>query len=103
MTDHEKLDEAVMRALRFSGLSDDQLQEIVGIITDIQDAGARPVRVFPKGVTKVDGASVEVEFPAEVAASLLDKVAVEERIEEIRVWGVGVAEFERFGAQIGVH
>lgn len=98
---NESLDEAVMRRLRDGGLSDASVARVVRVIGDLEERGAHPVRCFPKGVPN-EGAIVEVEIPVDLAPELVGRLVLDEYIDEVRSYSLGVPATEKLLARLTV-
>ena len=48
------IEEALMQELRFGGIDQDNLKELVGIVAGIQRGGLKRFKVFPKGIPRPD-------------------------------------------------
>jgi hypothetical protein len=82
--------DAVTQALRHTPLTGEDIDAIVGIAQGLVDKGWQPKRCFPKGLPAVDGAVLEYEVPATAVPEFVELMTLEQRIEEIRLHGVGM-------------
>ena len=46
-------EEILMHELRFGGLDQEKLKDLVGIVAGIQRAGLKKIKVFPKGIPPI--------------------------------------------------
>ncbi len=68
-------DQALMRELRFGGLAQENLDELVGIVAGIQKVGLKRLKVFPKGVPPVvDGIRVSGVLEAGEISNVLSQI-----------------------------
>lgn len=97
----ESLDEAVMRQLRHGDLSDDSVAQVVRTISELEARGAHPLRCFPKGLPN-EGAIVEVEIPVDRASELVGSLILDDYIDEVRSYSVGLPAVEKLLTQLTV-
>jgi hypothetical protein len=98
----EGIDEVVMSALRWGGLDSDNLREIVGIVSGVNQAGLRPFRVFPKGIPAPDGVWIHTIVTLDRAESLLKILQQYERIDVVRLFPKGIPRPDILVAEIGI-
>jgi hypothetical protein len=94
--------EAFGHALRHTSLSDKNVEAFARIAQRLVDKGLKPKRCFPRGIPHPDGAWLEYEVPVAAVPELVNLMAVEERLEEIRVHSIGVPANDGLRVRIGL-
>jgi len=71
----ENLEKQLLHNLRYSGISDDNLHELVKIVVGLQGNGLQNIRVFPRGIPPVvDGLNVQATVGASSIANILNVI-----------------------------
>jgi hypothetical protein len=69
----EGLEKQLLHLLQFSGINQENLRELVGIVAGLQSKGLERIRVFPKGIPPVvDGLSVQASVEASQLSTILN-------------------------------
>jgi len=72
---NEGLEKQLLHLLQFSGINQENLHELVGIVAGLQNKGLERIRVFPKGIPPVvDGLNVQATVEASQIAGILNTV-----------------------------
>lgn len=96
------IDKTVMRSLRFGGLQEENLKELVGIVSRFSEAGLKPVKVFPKGIPAPDGAWIHTLLDFDRLQTLFELVRETGRIDTIRIFPKGIPIPDVYHAEIGI-
>jgi hypothetical protein len=67
----ESLEQQLLHLLRFSGIEKDHLRELVSIVVGLKSNGLGAFRIFPRGIGRVDGLTVQTTVPAPDITNLL--------------------------------
>ena len=102
MGNDRSLTDAFAQALRHTSLSDTDIAAFASIAQGLVGKGLKPKRCFPRGIPHPDGAWLEYEVPVEAVPELVNLMAVEERLEEIRLHSVGVPVNDGLTVRIGL-
>jgi hypothetical protein len=57
--DELEIEKNILHTLRFGGLDDDNLRELVGAVVALHVNGLRNYKIFPRGIIAVDGLVVK--------------------------------------------
>jgi hypothetical protein len=93
--------EALMRELRYGGIDQDNLEDLVKIVAMIQKGGLKRLKVFPKGIPVPDSVRVSGIVDADGIAKLLGRILVETpRLGGVVVFPYGIPWPEIFRVEI---
>ena len=98
------LEETLMQELRFGGISDENLKQLVGIVAGIQQGGLKRFKVMPKGTPPiVDSVRVSGVLDAEEVSAFLGRILTETPLlSEIRLFPYGIPRPEMFRVHVDV-
>jgi hypothetical protein len=82
--------EHLMKALQFGGLEKQNLAEIVDMLSQYNEKGLAPVKVFPIGIPYPDGVSAQYLLQAADLHTFLDTVAASTRTQRILIFPKGI-------------
>ena len=98
------IEEVLMQELRFGGLDQENLQELVGIVAGIQRGGLKSFKVFPKGIPRPDSLVVSGIVEAGEVHSVLGQILTQTpRLVRVDSFPLGTPfpEFFRLNIDIG--
>ncbi|MEX3694452.1 hypothetical protein AB3X91_42075 [Paraburkholderia sp. BR14263] len=98
----QMFEKELLKALRFSGLDDDNLSELVTIAAGLYTSGFQNIRVFPRGIAPVvDGLTVKGVLDAKTLGSVLkDIVTKTPRLNGIYVFPYGIPVVDSVGVTV---
>jgi hypothetical protein len=97
------IEEALMQELRFGGLDQENLKELVGIVAGIQRGGLKRFKVFPKGIPRPDSLGVSgIVDAGEVHRFLGEILTKTPRLSRIDVFPYGIPRPEIFRVNIDI-
>jgi hypothetical protein len=97
------IEEALMQELRFGGLDQENLKEMVGIVAGIQKRGLKGLKAFPKGIPRPDSLSVAgVVDAGEVHRFLGEILAQTPRFSRVELFPYGIPFPELFRINIDI-
>jgi hypothetical protein len=94
----DSLEKELIRALRFSGLDKENLNELVRIVVGLNDEGLEQLRVFPKGQPPVvDGLQVQALVDVEQLSTIINQILTSTpRLRGVSVFPYGIPNPEVF-------
>jgi hypothetical protein len=100
----DSLERELMRTLRFSGLNNENLNELVRIVVGLNDEGLGQLRVFPKGQPPiVDGLQVQAMVETEQLTTVLNHVLTNTpRLRGVSVFPYGIPNPEIFQVNVDI-
>ena len=100
----DSLERELMRTLRFSGLNNENLNELVRIVVGLNDEGLGQLRVFPKGQPPiVDGLQVQAMVETEQLTTVLNHVLTNApRLRGVSVFPYGIPNPEIFQVNVDI-
>jgi hypothetical protein len=97
----EGLEKQLLHLLRFSGLQQDNLRELVNIVVQLQSKGLDQFRVFPKGLPVVDGLTVQGTVEASNIAGVLSSILTQTpRLGGVSIFPYGIINPEAFQVNV---
>jgi len=98
----ESLEKELIRALRFSGLDKENLNELVRIVVGLNDGGLDQLRVYPKGQPPiVDGLQVQALVNTEELTTVLNHILTNTpRLRGVSVFPYGIPNPEIFQVNV---
>lgn len=94
--------EALTQALRHTSVTAEDVEALVVVAQRLREKGLKPKRVFPKGLPAVDGAWLEYEVPPDLVPEFVNLLALEERLEELRLQSIGVPAQDAIMVRVGL-
>ena len=94
----------LLHLLRFSGLDQDNLRELVSIVVDLQSKGLERIRVFPRGIPPVvDGLNIQATVEAASISSILNVVLTQTpRVGGVSIFPYGIINPEAFQVNVAL-
>lgn len=98
------LEQQLLHLLRFSGIDEDNLRELVGIVVGLQSKGLDKIRVFPRGLPPVvDGLNVQATVDAAKVGAILNTVLNQTpRLGGVSVFPYGITNPEVFQVNVAL-
>jgi hypothetical protein len=98
------LEHQLLHLLRFSGIDEDNLRELVGIVVGLQGKGLEKIRVFPRGILPVvDGLNVQAIVDAAKLGTILNTVVNQTpRLSGVSVFPYGITNPEVFQVNVAL-
>lgn len=97
------IEEILLQELRFGGIDQENLKELVGIVAGIQKGGLKMFKVFPKGIPRPESLSVSgVVDAGEVHRFLSEILTKTPRLGRIDVFPYGIPWPEIFRVNIDI-
>ena len=102
MGNERGLADALTQALRHTPIAAADIDAMVAVAQRLQEKGLRPKRVFPKGLPAVDGTWLEYEVGPDLVPEFVNLLALEERLEELRLASIGVPVPDAIMVRVGL-
>jgi hypothetical protein len=101
---NEGLEKQLMHILRFSGIEENNLKELVGIVVGLQSKGLENFRVFPRGVPPVvDGLNIQATVGAANLGNLLSSIVLQTpRLNGVSIFPYGIINPEAFQVNVAL-
>lgn len=97
------LDAEVLRTLKFSGLAKDNLKELVGLVSRVDQTGLRPWKVFPYGIPYPDGVRVCGTLGPDKLGILAQLLKNPRRVDYVKAFPRGIPPLElQFEVEVGL-
>lgn len=97
----EGLEKQLLHLLRFSGLQQENLRELVNIVVQLQSKGLNKFRIFPRGIINIDGLEVQGTVEASQAATLLGSILTQTpRLGGVSIFPYGIINPEAFQVNV---
>ncbi|MFT0174270.1 hypothetical protein ACLKMY_35675 [Paraburkholderia mimosarum] len=97
----QSFEEKLMNLLQFSGLDEDNLSELITIVSGLHDGGLRNIYVNPRGTPVIDGLTVNAVLEAKSLGVVLgDLVTKTPRLGGVSVFPYGIIAVEQVGVTI---
>jgi hypothetical protein len=98
----EGLEKQLLHLLQFSGINQENLRELVGIVVGLQSKGLERIRVFPKGIPPVvDGLSVQATVEASQLSAILNVILSQTpRLGGVSIFPYGIPFPEVFNINV---
>jgi hypothetical protein len=97
-----ELETHIVRVLQTSGITGDQLNELAKSVAKLNEAGLRPVKVFPKGIPVPDGVGVQAILTMGATERFLELLRDVPEIDEIRLFPKGIPLPDILQVEIGI-
>lgn len=100
----EGVEKQLLHLLRFSGIEDDNLRELVAIVVGLQNKGLTSIRVFPRGLPPVvDGLNVQATIGAGELGNILTTVLTQTpRLSGVSIFPYGIVNPEVFQVSLAL-
>ncbi|WP_323117819.1 hypothetical protein [Burkholderia alba] len=92
----------MLKTLRFGGLDDDNLAELVTLVAGLHTSGLQNIRVFPRGIPPVvDGLTVQAVVEPKAFSAILSNVVLQTaRVHGVIVFPYGIPNVEMVGVTV---
>jgi hypothetical protein len=97
-----ELEAHVVRILQSGGIKGDSLKELAGAVAKLNQAGLRPVKVFPKGIPVPDGVGVHTFVTPETVGRFFELLREIPQIDEIRLFPKGIPFPDILQVEVGI-
>jgi hypothetical protein len=99
-SDQSGIAEAMMKALKYSGIDKQNLAELVQIASGAVKAGIRFTGVGPIGIPYPDGIKVETQLGSQQLSEVVQLLAVTPRVNSVKIFPIGIPAVDSFVTEV---
>lgn len=90
----------ITESLKYADLDTDHLNEIIGAILTLNDAGIIPVKLWPQGQPAIDSVAVTAVLNADQLSALTSQLVDLSAISSVRLNPIGIPDPSQFITEI---